>query len=160
MAILLTNQQKELPINELKLKRRLGKVLKALGLQGSTVSVLITTDEHISALNKEFRGQNRPTNVLSFPSKGPPRDGLPEVAPPDYLPAIMRDYLGDIAISSSTVKREASALELPEGYLFYFYLIHSILHLIGHDHELGEEEDRAQDQETKRLMELIPHTLD
>jgi ssRNA-specific RNase YbeY (16S rRNA maturation enzyme) len=57
------------------------------------------------------------------------------------------------------VKREAKALGIPQGELFYFYLIHGILHLLGHDHELGEAQERAQDQETRRLLALIPHDL-
>jgi probable rRNA maturation factor len=158
MAISTTNKQKDLPINENKLKRRLGKVLANLDLKGSGLSVLITNDKEIRRLNKEFRGIDTPTNVLSFPAMGLPKDGIPCVNL--KVPKHLRNYLGDIAISATTVKREAKDLDLEVGYLFYFYLIHSILHLIGYDHELSKSAEKAQDKETLRLMDLIKYDLE
>jgi probable rRNA maturation factor len=160
MAILLRNQQNALRINGLSLKRRLGKVLKGIGRGTATLSVYLTDDDGIRELNLEFRGIDRSTNVLSFPSDGPPRDGgAPKGAPRGGAPKIMRDFLGDIALSAETVIKESKQHDIPVGELLYFYLIHGILHLTGHDHELGEAEEKAQEAETERLMALIPHTL-
>ncbi|MDR2340614.1 MAG: rRNA maturation RNase YbeY [Deltaproteobacteria bacterium] len=164
MAVSLRNSQSALPIRPLALKRRVGAVLKALGRAGSSLSVLVTDDRGMLPLNRRFRGVDGATNVLAFPWRGPPRGGPargPQTpGPPEPEPrGPLRDYLGDVALSAQTVKREAKALGIPQGELFYFYLIHGILHLLGHDHELGEAQERAQDQETRRLLALIPHDL-
>jgi probable rRNA maturation factor len=155
MATSLRNRQSALRINELKLKRRLGAALTALGRPKSSLSVLITDDEGIRALNREFRGRDAPTNVLAFPFHGEPR-GPSAPPPPKTLPP---SYLGDIAVSAQAIAREAAEGGHQRGFLLYFYLIHGLLHLVGFDHELGEEEERAQEAEAERLMALIPHSL-
>ena len=105
------------------------------------VSILITDDEEIRALNADFRGIDKATDVLSFPAC----DLIPgEPLPEEFLdPETERFPLGDMAISVE--RAEAQALEFGHsaereaGYLS----VHSILHLLGYDHE---------DEEDKRLM--------
>ena len=145
MAISLRNQQSASPINERKLKRRLGKILKEIKLPEACLVVLLTGDEEIRRLNRDFRGADRPTNVLALPSAGPLREGAPDPIPfPNISPeSAPGHYLGDIAVSLETVLRESEEGGEPAGFLLYFYLIHGLLHLTGYDHELGEAEDRA-----------------
>jgi probable rRNA maturation factor len=157
MVILLRNLPNESLINGLKLKRRLSKVLRALGKPEASVSVLITGDGEIRELNKNFRNLDKPTNVLAFPAETPGGGGDFPAAP--RLPGPYRNFLGDVAVSFETIRRQAAEEGLEEGELLYFYLIHGILHLLGYDHELGEREEREQDEETSRLMALIPHGL-
>jgi probable rRNA maturation factor len=159
MVILLKNLENGSLINDRKLKRRLGIILKALGKSDYTISILITTDEEIKTYNRDFRKVDKPTNVLAFPSTDPGLEEEEDIPPTPTLKGPYKNYLGDIAISFETILREAKALEMDEGELMYFYFIHGILHLIGYDHELGEEEEKAQDEETYRLMKLIPHSL-
>jgi probable rRNA maturation factor len=116
-------------------------VLAELGRPGAGLTVLLTDDEEIRRLNREFRGVDRPTNVLAFPDTGAALGAS--------------GHLGDVAVSTETVVREAGALGSPVGEHFLYYLIHAVLHLFGHDHELGPEEDEAQRRETDRLMALI-----
>lgn len=141
MTISTTTLRSALPISPRKIAVRLGRVLAALGRPGAGVSVLLTDDEEIRRLNRAFRGVDRPTNVLAFPDT---EAALGE-----------RGHLGDVAVSTETVVREAEALGAPVGEHFWYYLIHAVLHLAGHDHELGPEEDEAQRRETDRLMLLI-----
>jgi rRNA maturation RNase YbeY len=106
----------------------------------------LTDDLGVKELNKKFRGKNQSTNVLAFPS------GLP-------FPGEKSSYLGDLAVSMETVAREAEAADRPIGEVFYFYLIHGTLHLLGYDHCLGPADEEAQEREEKRLLALIPHSL-
>lgn len=158
MVILIKNLPNDSLINELKVKRRLSKVLKALGKDRHTLTVLVTGDEEIRDLNRTYRKIDKTTNVLAFPFRGP--SGEFEGPPSPPLPAPWTDFLGDIAVSFETIGREAKENGLDHGELFYFYLIHGILHLVGYDHTRGEAEAKAHDAETTRLMALIPHTLE
>ncbi len=101
------------------------------------VSVTFTDNEGIHELNKKFRGVDRPTDVLSFPLFD--YEGESEEPPVDELMGI----LGDIVISLE--QAEAQAKEY--GHSFErevaFLSAHSMLHLLGYDHETGEE-DEAQ----------------
>lgn len=147
MAIYLSNQQKALPINRGKLRRRLARLLNELNLSGADLSVTITDDQSIRRINSQHRGVDAPTNVLAFAlEEGFPMPGTPRV-------------LGDVIISSETIMREAEPLGYSEAGMFYFYLIHGLLHLIGYDHELGPAEAVRQESETERLWNLIDHGL-
>jgi probable rRNA maturation factor len=116
-----------------------------LGLRGLGLSILFTDDEGIRQLNRDFRGLDRPTNVLAFP------DGKGAIG--------FKRHLGDIALSTQTLWREAEAHGAEPGEFLYYYLIHAILHLFGYDHERDEAEDRVQREETERLLSLIRRDL-
>lgn len=147
MAIFLSNRQKTLPIKAANLRRRLFKLLKELNLSETVLSVTICDDETIQAINHDYRAVDAPTNVLAFSlEEGAPQPGAPRV-------------LGDIIISAETIRREAPPLGYTDGEMFYFYLIHGLLHLIGYDHELGPEQAARQEAETERLWLMINHSL-
>lgn len=100
------------------------------GLENAEVSVVLTNDEAVHALNREYRGVDRPTDVLSFSQ----REG--EDANPDD------PVLGDIVISLDRVAAQAAdyghSFERELGFL----TVHGVLHLLGWDHELPDEEKR------------------
>ena len=151
MPIYLSNRQKTLPINEIALKRRLGRLLRELGLAGAELSVSLVDDEEMRALNRRYRRRNRPTNVLSFPlgEGGPKPPGAPLA-------------LGDVVISTETLIREAGMpgwADFSVGELLYFHLVHGLTHLVGYDHESGPAEAARQEAETSRLWGLIRHSL-
>lgn len=114
-----------MPLTDLK------KILKKdLSLE---VSVSLVCDAQIKKINSQFRDQNKPTNVLSFcalDEKLIRKIGLEKaVKPCTYL------FLGDVIISYETVKKESLAQEKKfEDHLTHL-ILHSILHLIGYDHE-------------------------
>lgn len=113
------------------------------------VSVTFTDNAGIHELNKKFRGIDRPTDVLSFPlfdyageSDEPPVDEL-------------MGMLGDIVISLE--QAEVQALEY--GHSFErevaFLTVHSMLHLLGYDHETGEEDETDMRRRQTEIMEIL-----
>jgi probable rRNA maturation factor len=102
------------------------------------VSVLFTSDAEVHALNREWRGRDKPTNVLSFPMLE--RTELLGLAPDG--PPVM---LGDIALALETCAREAGekgvSLEAHAAHL----IVHGLLHLAGHDHVHDDEEAEAME---------------
>jgi probable rRNA maturation factor len=114
------------------LNRFVASVAKALGLTGE-FSVLLTGDERLRELNFQFRGKDKATDVLSFPS-------LPEAAEGDYG--------GDLAISLETAavqaKEHGHSLQTEVKVL----ILHGLLHLAGYDHE----RDRGQMRRRETLL--------
>lgn len=91
------------------------------------ISLLICDDARIKELNMEYREKDYATDVLSFPmSEDPYEEG---------------GMLGDIAISLDTAKKQAQEADIALEREISFLFIHGLLHLMGFDHELGEEEE-------------------
>ena len=115
------------------------------------VSVTFTDNEGIQELNKKFRNMDKPTDVLSFPLFD--YEGGSEEPPIDEIV----NNLGDIVISLEKARDQAEEY----GHSFEretaFLCVHSMLHLLGYDHEISEEDDRemrARQTEIMRIMGL------
>jgi probable rRNA maturation factor len=115
-------------------------------LIGSDVElgIVLTDDARIRALNARWRGFDKPTNVLSFPSDLDPA-GLPAGAP--WL-------LGDVVVALETVQREAAEAGRPVGAHLTHLLVHGILHLLGYDHEIDAKAVRMEALEIELLARL------
>jgi probable rRNA maturation factor len=113
---------------------------EAAGPVEGVISVLIEDDAAIRALNRQWRGIDTPTNVLSFPAAA-----IPSIAP---------KHLGDIAISYETVVREAEAEARPYADHLAHLAVHGFLHLLGYDHESDEAAERMEGLERKILARL------
>jgi probable rRNA maturation factor len=110
-----------------------------------SASLLFTSDAEVHALNREWRERDKPTNVLSFPMLE--RENLLAL-PPEGPP----ELLGDIALAHETCAREAAGKGIPIEHHAAHLVVHGLLHLAGHDHELGEAEAEAMEGlETKAL---------
>ncbi|WP_120078080.1 rRNA maturation RNase YbeY [Aurantiacibacter odishensis] len=112
-------------------------------------SLLFTSDAEIHALNREWRQRDKPTNVLSFPMLE--RSDLIHLDPEEPFP----EMLGDIALAHETCAREAEAkgiaLETHAAHL----ILHGLLHLAGHDHEISDADaDKMEQLEVKALALL------
>lgn len=106
------------------------------------LSLVFTDDASIRAINAEWRDQDKPTNVLSFPA-------FPVI--PGKMPGPM---LGDIIVAYETLKREAVELDKPfEAHLTHL-LVHGFLHLFGYDHLEDDEAERMEGLETRILVRL------
>jgi len=118
--------------------------LAASGLDGraSEVSVLLTDDETGRALNKRHRGQDRPTNVLSFPIG----DAISVVDRPAML--------GDVVLACGVVAREAEVQGKPVAAHFRHLVVHGVLHLLGHDHESDRDAESMESLEVEILENL------
>jgi len=113
-----------------------------------SVSLLFSDDGEVHVLNREWRGKDKPTNVLSFPMLE--RDELLELrseGPPELL--------GDLALALETCTREAADKGISLSDHAAHLIIHGLLHLAGHDHELGPTEARAMEElEIKALAQM------
>lgn len=101
-----------------------------IGATTAELSILLTDDTAIAALNRQWRDRAGPTNVLSFPG-----DALADGDTPDGAPVL----LGDIVIAFETVLAEARAADIAVSDHFRHLVIHGILHLLGYDHETDED---------------------
>lgn len=98
------------------------------GVRDGTIALLFTTDAHLHQLNRDFRGKDKPTNVLSFPGD---QDGDETALMGDAAPA---PHIGDIALARETCAREAEEKGVPLKDHAAHLIFHGILHLFGYDH--------------------------
>ncbi|MCL2593313.1 MAG: rRNA maturation RNase YbeY, partial [Defluviitaleaceae bacterium] len=110
------------------------------------ISILIVNDLEIQKINKEHRKKDMPTDVLSFP--------LFDFASGEYPPKNEAYLLGDIVISIDTAKRQAEEYEHSLEREFGFLTAHSMLHLMGYDHETLEEEQEMFKKQKEILAKL------
>lgn len=133
-----------LPEPEALVERAIGVALAEAGTRiaaGAEISVVLTDDAAIRELNREWRGFDKPTNVLSFPGATPDRIAR---AP----------HLGDIILAFETVQREAVAEAKTLADHASHLVIHGLLHLVGYDHESDEEAERMESLEVAALARL------
>ena len=105
------------------------------------VSVGIVDADESRALNREYRGKDTPTNVLSFPAGR--IEGLPDGVPV---------HLGDIVVCASVVNDEANQQEKAAADHWAHMLVHGTLHLLGYDHQTDAEAAEMEALETRILM--------
>ena len=115
------------------------------GVENSELSITLTDDEHIHALNKKFRGVDRATDVLSFAFR--------ESDEPEILDSTV-DVLGDVIISLE--RAAAQADEFGHSFLreVIFLEVHGLLHLLGYDH-VDDDERREMEAEQKFIMTTL-----
>ena len=103
------------------------------------VSILLADDSAVREVNRQWRGLDKPTNVLSFPAADTPAT---------------QGHLGDIVIAYETLRKECDA----EGRLFVHHLahltVHGFLHLIGYDHETDAQADEMESLESRIMAAM------
>jgi probable rRNA maturation factor len=106
--------------------------LAAEGRADVELTLVITDDEAVAALNQQYRGVAGPTDVLSFPAQEPT---------PGFVSAPEADaYLGDILIALPFTRRQAAELNRPLAAELRLLTVHGVLHLLGYDHAEEAEE--------------------
>lgn len=106
------------------------------------VTVRLVDEDEGRQLNRDFRGCDRPTNVLSFPFEAP--SGWP----------LRRRVLGDVVVCVPVVQREAEAQGKALEAHYAHLVVHGVLHLLGHDHEQEDEALRMEALETQIITGL------
>ena len=101
--------------------------LASEGAVGEGVTLLLTDDQAIKDLNRRFRQQDRPTNVLSFPAPQNPER-----------------FLGDIALAFGVCAREAEEQGKPLAHHLQHLVAHGVLHLLGYDHETDAQAEEME----------------
>jgi probable rRNA maturation factor len=122
MEILLQNRQRKIKVDLPKIRLAVEKILKALNLIQVELSVTLSNDKQIKELNRQYRKQNGPTDVLAFPMG---EGSFKELNP--FL-------LGDVIISLETAIKQAHTFHHSLQQELYQLLVHGILHLVGYDH--------------------------
>jgi probable rRNA maturation factor len=109
------------------------------------LAVMLTDDTGIRTLNQNWRGIDKPTNVLSFPALAPTGPAGPDDAP---------RMLGDIAIAYETTRTEADDEQKPFAHHLSHLAVHGFLHLIGYDHENDDDAEAMESLESEILAQL------
>lgn len=144
MEVYLDNAQ-PLPLDEALWRDRLETLMRLQGLpESAQLSVTFVDDAAIRELNREHRGIDRPTDVLSFP----------QFEPDEEIPEGMPYMLGDLVVSLETARRQAEEYGHSEEREIAFLLVHGFLHLLGYDHETPEEEAEMR-QEQRVLLDRL-----
>lgn len=113
-----------------------------------SASILFADDAEVHALNAEWRGKDKPTNVLSFPMLE--REDLLRLAP-DGPP----ELLGDIVLALETCTHEAADKGISLEHHAAHLIIHGLLHLAGYDHETSPEDARAMELLEIKALALL-----
>jgi probable rRNA maturation factor len=123
--------------------------LAALDRPRATVSIVLTGDDEIRALNRDFRESDHVTDVLSFPFADPESLHDPAVSV----------FLGEIYIALPRARKQAASARRPLAREVAHLTVHGILHLIGHDHHrVGAR--RRMVREERRLLRVLGKTID
>jgi len=131
-----------LPNYETMIQMVVSETLITLGQidQPKAASIVLADDEFLQKYNLQFRGKDKPTNVLSFPADKSMH----------FVDNI--DNMGDILISLNTLESEAAEQEKSFENHFKHMLVHGILHLLGYDHQ---EDNEAEKMETLEITILL-----
>lgn len=112
-------------------------LLRLQGVTAGSLTLAITGDETVQQLNRDFRGLDAPTDVLSFAHDAGTGETL---ALPPELAAEMAGYLGDIVIAYPYAERQATHYQNEVNAELRLLAVHGTLHLLGYDHATPEEE--------------------
>jgi probable rRNA maturation factor len=129
------------PLAEQAVRDAIAAAAAAIPTADGEISVVLTNDAAIRTLNRDWRGIDRPTNVLSFPAAESPAGGDTTM-------------LGDIVIAYETIAQECA----DEGLVFLHHLahltVHGFLHLFGYDHQNDTDADEMEGLESKIMASL------
>lgn len=129
--------------------RSLTEIAAGLDPTDATVGLVLVDDARIREINREFRGKDRPTDVISF-SYLDDKDPSPEPG-----------LVGEIYVSHETLEKEAERLGVNPGRLFLRIGVHGLMHVLGYDHVEDEDARRMEARERELLSgHLEPAELD
>jgi probable rRNA maturation factor len=131
----------EQPDVDVTLRRAIAEATADVSTKDAELAIVLTDDSRIRALNRVWRGIDKPTNVLSFPVKERPADGAPAL-------------LGDIVIAYETTAKEALAESKPFLHHLTHLAVHGFLHLRGYDHVEEESATKMERLERAILVRL------
>ncbi len=149
--IFIKNRQRKIPVNTQQLADKVQGMLTTAGYPDFGVSILLTTNRSIRKFNKQFRGKDKPTDVLSFPA-------YPNLKPGKKIRARSEDekYLGDIIISLEYALEDApKTWARPFREHLVVLIAHGIAHLLGYDHTTDEEWRLMQKEEQQLLSRIL-----
>ena len=134
------NRQRRKRVSVSRLRQFVSLLSHRLGLDSQTFTIVLVSDQAIRRLNRDFRNQDNPTDVLSFPIE------------PEAPPHLDKPGLGDMIISVETARRQAFARHHSLERELCVLVIHGLLHLLGHDHEVDRGEMRRKELKLQREL--------
>ncbi len=135
LRVTLLNRQRRRRVSAARLRRVLARAAAALGVRGE-LALVLAGDRLLQRLNREYRGKDRPTDVLSFPGDGGEAG------------------LGDVVISVETAEKNARGLGRTLPQELDVLALHGLLHVLGHDHETDDGTmERLERRLRRRLLE-------
>ncbi|MGH9340721.1 MAG: rRNA maturation RNase YbeY [Acidobacteriota bacterium] len=137
LKVIVFNRQRKIPIDTRPLDVFARQIAARLNLT-SGFSVTLVSDSSMERYNRQFRGKDQPTDVLSFPYDP---EGFDHEDP----------YMGDIVISAETAERQKRETLIGE---LKVLCLHGVLHLMGHDHETDAGQMKALEQRLKEEFRL------
>jgi probable rRNA maturation factor len=155
---MIVNRQRRIALAIRPLSGFLERAQQELGFPGSSVTVRLISDSAMARLNRRFRGKSGPTDVLSFPADTTrQRRSLPRRLKRGNANgdgAGDADYIGDIALSPETARRNARlySRSLPEE--LRMLVLHGLIHLAGFDHETDEGQMERLERRLRRRLGL------
>ena len=136
---MIVNRQRRVPVAVHALQQFYERVRRELGFAPESVTIQLISDQNMAHLNQTFRKKPGPTDVLSFPANR-------------VRPAQRTEYVGDIAISPETARRNARRFSRSLPAEMRILILHGMIHLAGYDHESDQGEmDRLERRLRKRL---------
>lgn len=139
------------------------KILRDFRLGRCSVTVVLCGDAMIRSLNREYRGLDKPTDVLSFSQDDTTETGNRPDDRPD-MPVSSPDeenLLGDVIVSLETARRQAEHYKVSEEEELARLVIHGTLHLLGYDHERSDRDEQAmfekQDAYLEKFLKTCSH---
>ena len=130
-------QQKKIDKNTAqRIRRYCKKITEYLNITEKSIIIILTDNNQIQKLNKDFFKKNKPTNVISFPFDE-------------------KDFLGEIYISVEYAAYEAKEWEVSFFYEMMYLIIHGILHLLGYDHVNSKDEAEVMEQKEIEIIRYL-----
>jgi len=133
------NRQRRVPVALHPLQQFYERARRELGFAPESVTIQLISDETMARLNETFRKKQGPTDVLSFPANG-------------ARPVPGSEYVGDIAISPETARRNARRFSRSLPAEMKILILHGMIHLAGFDHETDQGEMDRFERRLRRLL--------
>jgi probable rRNA maturation factor len=143
MLVTVLSRARRVGVRAADVGREARAVLAAMDEASAELTVVLVDDPAIHDLNRDYRGKDRPTDVLAFAMREGPRVGGDE------------SHLGDVIISLDTAARQAKEHRHTAAEEVRTLLIHGILHLLGYDHERSPAEARRMRAKERSLARLL-----
>lgn len=132
-------------IGKNKIKAVASAAAELLELKNASITIIITSDAYIMKINQEFRGKDKPTDVISFSNRDNP---FPEVD--DSC-----EEIGDIYISLDRADRQSIEYRVSLQDELKRLIVHGVLHLVGYDHERSDEDEEIMMRKEEELCRII-----
>ena len=134
------NRQRRHRVSVSRLRQFVNLLSHRLRLDSQTFTIVLVSDRAIRRLNRDFRNQDKPTDVLSFPIG------------PEARPHLDKPGIGDMILSVETARRQAFSRHHSLERELCVLVIHGLLHLLGYDHEVDRGEMRRKELKLQREL--------